>query len=158
MWGRRFTPTVLAMMVIGSAAACSPAADQVEPTPVPSATSTEPEFGIDSGAEPPSELTVRDVSVGTGEVLEEPGTAVGVVYEGRGWTTGLPFGSWDAPPLQFTVGDGTVIAGFEQGLLGMAVGGRRQIVVPPDLAYPDSDLGPLSGDTLVFVVELVMVR
>jgi peptidylprolyl isomerase len=75
------------------------------------------------------------------------------------FSTGEEFdASWDrGDPLQFRLGAGQVIAGWDQGVAGMKVGGRRQLVIPPDLAYGDRGAGHAiaPGETLIFVCDLV---
>ena len=62
-------------------------------------------------------------------------------------------------PFDFTLGAGQVIEGFDQGVAGMRVGGRRELIVPPALGYGDQGSGPVkAGETLVFVVDLVAVE
>ena len=83
-------------------------------------------------------------------------------YVGNSWSTGVQFdSSWDrgAEPFTFPLGAGQVIAGWDQGVAGMKEGGRRLLVIPPDLAYgaqsPSPDIAP--NETLVFVVDLVKI-
>ncbi len=108
---------------------------------------------------PPCGLVVADVVVGDGPVAE-PGTAVEVRYVGAFYDSGEVFdASWDRgadQTLPFTAGGGQVIEGFDQGVQGMAVGGRRSITIPSDLGYGPAGQGPIPGGaTLVFVVDLV---
>lgn len=106
-----------------------------------------------------SGLLYQDDSVGTGDSV-----AVGrtVVVHYTGW---LPDGtqfdsSRDAgEPFSFTVGRGEVIEAWEEGLVGMRVGGRRKLVVPPALGYGESGIGPIPGNAiLVFAIELLEIR
>jgi peptidylprolyl isomerase len=110
------------------------------------------------GGEPPSELEVSDVWEGTGREAK-PGDMVQVHYVGVAYSTGEEFdASWNrGDPLEFRLGVGQVIAGWDQGVQGMKVGGRRQLVIPPDLAYGDRGAGPAiaPGETLIFVCDLV---
>ena len=91
-----------------------------------------------------------------------PGTPIACHYVGVAWSTGAEFdASWNrGQPLDFTAGVGQVIEGWDQGLLGMKVGGRRRLEIPPHLAYGEAgagnDIGP--NETLIFVVDLVEVR
>ena len=83
-------------------------------------------------------------------------------YVGDSWSTGETFdASWDrgAEPLEFPLGAGQVIPGWDQGIQGMKEGGRRLIVIPPDLAYGPQGSPPVIGpnETLVFVVDLEKV-
>lgn len=118
-----------------------------------------PEVTVPEG-EPPTELVVEDLVEGEGREVAD-GDSVQVHYTGVAFSTGTEFDtSWDdMTPLPVDVGAGGVIAGWEEGLLGMQVGGRRQLVIPPDLGYGEEgageDIGP--DETLVFVVDLVEV-
>ncbi|KUL52824.1 MULTISPECIES: FKBP-type peptidyl-prolyl cis-trans isomerase [unclassified Streptomyces] len=118
---------------------------------------TKPEVGVPEGAVP-AELTVRDLVVGDGAEVK-PGTVVRVHYVGVTFETGKEFdSSWDrGRPFKFALGSGRVIKGWDRGLRGMKVGGRREIVVPPRLGYGDQSPSPLipAGSTLVFVVDLL---
>ena len=101
----------------------------------------------------------RDLNVGTGATLT-PGQIVSVRY--TGWlSTGEQFDSnvSSATPLEFTLGSRDLIPGFDQGVTGMRVGGRRQVVIPPGLAYGPFGRGPIPGNAiLVFNIEVVGVR
>ncbi|MGY1846634.1 FKBP-type peptidyl-prolyl cis-trans isomerase [Blastococcus sp. SYSU DS1021] len=112
-----------------------------------------------SDAPAPTELAVEDVLVGQGVEATE-GTAVAVKYVGAFYETGEEFdSSWSRgadETLPVTLGAGQVIPGFDQGITGMHVGGRRVIVIPSELGYGEQDRGPIpGGSTLVFVVDLV---
>jgi peptidylprolyl isomerase len=110
------------------------------------------------GGEPPAGLEVTDIWEGTGAVASA-GVQVKVHYVGVAFSTGEEFdASWDrGEPLAFQLGAGRVIAGWDQGLQGMKVGGRRQLIIPPDLAYGDRGAGNAiaPGETLIFVCDLV---
>jgi peptidylprolyl isomerase len=110
------------------------------------------------GGEPPAELEITDVWEGDGAVAN-PGDMVEVHYVGVAFSTGEEFdASWSrGEPLKFQLGVGRVIAGWDQGVQGMKVGGRRQLVIPPDLAYGDRGAGQAiaPGETLIFVCDLV---
>jgi peptidylprolyl isomerase len=112
------------------------------------------------GGEPPAELQVTDIREGDGAVAK-PGDTVSVHYVGVAFSTGEEFdSSWDrGAPLQFRLGAGQVITGWDQGVAGMKVGGRRQLIIPPDLAYGDRGAGNAirPGETLIFVCDLVAV-
>ena len=113
------------------------------------------------GDTPPSELVLEDIEVGSGAEAT-PGATISAHYVGVAWSTGEEFdASWNrGQPLTFTVGVGQVIQGWDQGLLGMRVGGRRRITIPPHLGYGDRGAGAAikGGETLIFVVDLVDVR
>ncbi len=113
------------------------------------------------GGEPPTDLEVTDLTPGEGDEATGGRTAV-VHYVGVAFSTGEEFdSSWDrGDPLTFALGRGQVIAGWDQGVQGMRVGGRRQLVIPPHLAYGDRGAGAViaPGETLIFVVDLVGLR
>ena len=120
---------------------------------------TRPEIDF-PGENPPTELVIEDLIPGTGaEVV--PGSTVQVHYVGVSWSTGEEFdASWNrGAPLPLTVGVGQVIAGWDQGLLGMKEGGRRRLEIPPHLGYGARGAGSAIGpnETLVFVCDLVSV-
>ncbi|HZA74351.1 MAG TPA: FKBP-type peptidyl-prolyl cis-trans isomerase [Propionibacteriaceae bacterium] len=111
--------------------------------------------------DPPTELDVLDISEGTGAEAK-PGQTVRVHYVGVAFSTGEEFdASWNrGEPLEFRLGAGRVIPGWDQGLVGMKVGGRRQLTIPPDLAYGERGAGGVirPGETLIFVCDLVDTR
>ena len=111
--------------------------------------------------DPPSGLVKEDLSVGDGTEAQ-PGHTVMVHYVGVSWSTGKQFdASWDrGDTFKFGLGKGQVIPGWDQGVAGMKVGGRRRITIPPNLAYGKRGAGGVIGpdETLVFVVDLVGVR
>jgi peptidylprolyl isomerase len=110
------------------------------------------------GGEPPPELEITDLWEGEGAVATA-GDTVRVHYVGVAYSTGEEFdASWNqGEPLEFRLGVGQVIAGWDRGVQGMRVGGRRQLVIPPDLAYGDRGAGQsiAPGETLIFVCDLV---
>ena len=112
------------------------------------------------GDTPPEELVVEDLEVGKGAEATA-GSTISAHYVGVAWSTGEEFdASWNrGQPLTFTAGVGHVIQGWDQGLLGMRVGGRRKITIPPHLGYGDRGAGNAikGGETLIFVVDLVDV-
>ena len=120
---------------------------------------TKPEIEF-PGDTPPSELVVQDQIVGDG-AQAVAGSTVLAHYVGVAHSTGEEFdASWNrGEPLRFTLGAGQVIAGWDQGLQGMRVGGRRMITIPPHLGYGDRGAGSAikGGETLIFVVDLVDV-
>ena len=121
---------------------------------------TKPEITIPAGEEPGKALLTDDLEVGTGEVAQ-PGHQVEVHYVGVSWKTGEQFdASWDrGETFRFELGAGNVIKGWDEGVAGMRVGGRRRITIPPRLAYGKRGAGGVIGpdETLVFVVDLVAV-
>ena len=113
------------------------------------------------GGEPPTELQVTDLTVGDGAEATAGSTVV-VHYVGVAFSTGEEFdASYNrGQTLDFPLGQGVVIQGWDQGVAGMKVGGRRQLIIPPHLAYGDRGAGSAiaPGETLIFVVDLVDVR
>jgi peptidylprolyl isomerase len=111
--------------------------------------------------EPPTDLVITDLTVGDGEEAKA-GQTVTVHYVGVAHSTGEQFdASYDrGEPLTFRLGVGQVIAGWDTGVQGMKVGGRRQLVIPPHLGYGDRGAGRdiKPGETLIFVCDLVAVR
>ena len=112
------------------------------------------------GAEPPADLVITEVTEGDG-VAATSGSTVSVHYVGVAHSTGEEFdASYNrGAPLQFRLGIGQVIQGWDQGVEGMKVGGRRQLVIPPHLGYGDRGAGGVikPGETLIFVVDLLEV-
>lgn len=109
---------------------------------------------------PPKQLQVRDIEPGDGPEAKKGDQAtvdyVGVLYEnGREFDASFNRGE----PFTFTLGNTEVIPGWEQGVEGMKVGGRRELIIPPHLAYGSQELGPIpANSTLVFVVDLRAVN
>jgi len=111
--------------------------------------------------EPPTDLVVTDITEGDGAEATS-GSTVEVHYVGVTHSTGEEFdASYNrGQPLSFRLGVGQVISGWDQGVTGMKVGGRRQRVIPPHLGYGDRGAGGVigPGETLIFVVDLIDVR
>lgn len=109
----------------------------------------------------PSELLIEDLVIGDGPAAAA-GQEVVVHYVGVGVTSGEEFdASWNRhEPFVFPLGAGYVIAGWDQGVQGMRVGGRRRLVIPPHLGYGDRGAGGViaPGETLIFVVDLLELR
>lgn len=110
--------------------------------------------------DPPAELTIRDLVVGDGPEAQ-PGRVVQLHYVGVAFASGKEFdSSWERDqPFKFAVGGGRAIKGWDRGVRGMKVGGRREIIVPPRLGYGKQSPSPLipPGSTLIFVVDLLTV-
>ena len=109
---------------------------------------------------PPTDLVITDVTVGDGPEATA-GSTVSVHYVGVAHSTGEEFdASYNrGAPLDFRLGVGQVISGWDTGVQGMKVGGRRQLVIPPHLAYGDQGAGGViqPGESLIFVVDLLKV-
>jgi peptidylprolyl isomerase len=105
---------------------------------------------------PPATLVTEDVIIGSGKVASSDSTLT-VHYTLMAWSTGeIVESSWSGQPAQFPLSG--VILGWQQGIPGMAVGGRRLLVVPPDLGYGEAGGGPIGpNETLIFVVDLIDV-
>ncbi|WBB80883.1 FKBP-type peptidyl-prolyl cis-trans isomerase [Micromonospora sp. WMMD882] len=118
-----------------------------------------PEVGPIEGA-PPADLVIEDVTVGEGPEAE-PGQLASVHYVGVAHSTGREFdASWNrGETFEFRLGGGQVISGWDRGVVGMRVGGRRRLTIPPHLGYGSRGAGGVikPNETLVFVVDLVGV-
>ena len=119
-------------------------------------TKVKPKIEKPSG-KPPTKLTVVDIVPGKGAAAKE-GDTLNVDYAGNSWSTGKEFdASWKRKQtFPVTLGQGQVIPGWEQGLVGMKPGGRRLLVIPPDLGYGSTGSGTAikPNETLLFVVDL----
>lgn len=119
-------------------------------------TDNKPEIVVPDGA-PPAELVIEDLVVGDGPEAK-PGMQVTVDYAGVAWSTGAEFdASWNRnDTFSFGLGAGQVISGWDQGVVGMKVGGRRSLTIPPEMAYGPAGAGGVIGpnETLIFVVDL----
>lgn len=156
----------LALVVLGCTGedtpegADDPAGEEVAPPDLASKPDLVTVLPDDRG-DPPTTLQVEDLVVGEGEIAEE-GASLTVEFVGASWSSGQQFdATWDrGQPYSFTLGAGEVIRAWDEGLSGMRVGGRRALVVPPDLAYGDrgSAAGIAPGETIVFIVDLLEVE
>jgi peptidylprolyl isomerase len=109
---------------------------------------------------PPKQLETIDLIEGTGKEAKA-GDNITVQYVLVDYKSGKEIeASWDrGEPLAFTLGTGQVIPGWDQGVEGMKVGGRRELIIPPQLAYGPSGAGPIKpNSTLIFVVDLLSVE
>ena len=109
---------------------------------------------------PPAELVIDDLTDGEGDEAVA-GQGVTVHYVGVSWSTGAQFdASWDRmEPFKFGLGQGQVIQGWDDGVQGMKVGGRRRLTIPPAMGYGAAGAGGVikPNETLVFVVDLLAV-
>lgn len=121
---------------------------------------TEPTITVPPGA-PPTQLESKDLIVGTGPAAKA-GDTVTVQYVGVAYSSGKVFdSSWSRhQPFQFALGEDQVIPGWDQGVVGMQVGGRRELIIPPNLAYGASSPGAgiAANDTLIFIVDLQKIN
>ena len=147
---RRFVLLIPALLLAVACGGDDGNGGPTAPTPPPS-----PSVGLDVP------FSTEDLTVGTGQEAMN-GDTLSVNY--TGWlydpnaaeNKGTQF---DSGNFSFTLGAGEVIAGWDQGVLGMRVGGRRRIVIPPELGYGSSGQGPIPGDaTLLFEVELLEIN
>src|SRR5438128_11702864 len=119
--------------------------------------SEKPSVFITPGEAPPKDLVTEDLEVGNGDEAVE-GQGVEVHYVGVSWRTRKQFdASWDRnDTFRFKLGAGQVIKGWDEGVVGMKIGGRRRLVLPPAYAYGKRGAGGVIGpdETLVFVVEI----
>jgi peptidylprolyl isomerase len=124
------------------------------------ATTTKPVVKPPKGPAP-KQLEIKDLVEGSGEEAKS-GDEVTVDYVGVNYKTGEQFdASWDRhEPFKFTLGRGEVIPGWDQGVEGMKVGGRRELIIPPELAYGKRGSPPVipPNETLIFVIDLLAVN
>jgi peptidylprolyl isomerase len=111
--------------------------------------------------DPPADLVIEDLTEGDGAEAKA-GSNVMVHYVGVAWSNGQQFdASWDrGQSFDFRLGAGQVIQGWDEGVQGMRVGGRRRLTIPPDKGYGSRGAGGVikGGETLVFVVDLLGVN
>jgi peptidylprolyl isomerase len=123
-------------------------------------TSKKPKVTVPKG-DPPAGLQIKDLKVGDGPEAAS-GNNVTVQYVGVSYSTGTQFdASWDrGQPFTFQLGAQQVIPGWDQGVAGMKVGGRRELIIPPDLGYGESGSPPdiRPNETLIFVIDLLKVE
>lgn len=118
---------------------------------------TKPKVTVPSGP-PPKKLEIKEIEKGTGAEAK-PGDEVTVQYVGVGYDSEEEFdSSWSRnEPFSFQLGAGQVIPGWDQGVAGMKVGGRRELIIPSNLAYGPAGSPPVIGpnETLIFVIDLL---
>jgi peptidylprolyl isomerase len=124
-------------------------------------TNEKPQVDVPSDQPPSYQLEIEDMVEGEGDEAQA-GQIVEVHYVGVAWSNGQEFdASWNrGDTFKFGLGKGQVIQGWDQGVAGMKVGGRRRITIPPQLGYGKRGAGGAIGpdETLVFVVDLIGVR
>lgn len=123
---------------------------------VTGAAGSEPQIAAPQG-NPPTTLTTKDLIVGTGADVLATSTLT-VHYTLMSWSTGqIVESSWKSQPATFPLNG--VITGWQEGIPGMKVGGRRLLVIPPDKAYGAEGAGPIGpNETLIFVVDVISVQ
>jgi peptidylprolyl isomerase len=109
----------------------------------------------DASGDPPTKLIEKDLKTGSGKAAKD-GDKVSVDYVGHNWSNNEEFDtSWGKSAFEFTLGEGQVIKGWDQGVVGMKEGGRRLLIIPPDLGYGAQGQGSIpANETLIFVVDL----
>jgi FKBP-type peptidyl-prolyl cis-trans isomerase len=137
-----------------------PKVQTVTPGPGEGDLKTKPKIPAQTGAAP-KQLVVQDLVPGTGQAAKD-GDQLSVQYVGVLYKTGKQFdASWDRgkQPFQFTLGQGGVIKGWDQGLVGMKVGGRRRLIIPASLAYGAAGQPPTipANSALVFDIDLTKI-
>ena len=153
---RRALGGILALVLLPACSGGGKPEASPSPTTSPVIATAKPSFALPTGS-PSPQLKIVDLVAGTG-IVALPGKVatvhyVGDHYDGREFDT-----SWGGHPLSFTVGGEEVITGWDEGIVGMRVGGRRMLIVPPDLAYGPAGDGPIGpNETLVFVIDLLSV-
>jgi peptidylprolyl isomerase len=121
---------------------------------------SKPNVTLNTNCDLPAKLVTKDIITGTGAEAKS-GSSITVQYVGLGLKTKKEFdASWGRQPFPLSLGAGAVIKGWDQGIVGMKVGGRRLLVIPPDLGYGAQGFPPAieANETLVFVVDLLDVK
>jgi peptidylprolyl isomerase len=139
-----------------SASSTTTSASSTSSTPLPSALKTEPQFSPPSGPAP-KKLVVKDLIKGTGPAVTGPSQTLTVQYVGKVYKTGKVFdASWSHPGAQpASLPLSGVIPGWQKGLVGMKVGGRRELIIPPSEGYGSTAQAKIpANSTLVFVIDL----
>jgi FK506-binding nuclear protein len=151
----RLLTTLVAAALAAGCGSDSPTAVPIEQTSFASSLGV----NLSASTKLPSGLYYRDITVGTGTTLAS-GQTVGMRYVGS-FANGEVFDSNAEPKpiFSFRLGAGQVIRGWDLGLVGMKVGGRRQLIIPPELAYGPNDYGPIPGNSvLVFTVDAISAQ
>lgn len=151
----RLLTTLVAAALAAGCGSDSPTAVSIEQTTFASSLGV----NLSASTKLPSGLYYRDITAGTGATLAS-GQTVGMRYVGS-FANGEVFDSNPEPKpiFSFKLGAGQVIKGWDLGLVGMKVGGRRQLIIPPELAYGPNDYGPIPGNSvLVFTVDAISAQ
>ncbi len=156
--------TTTTVAAAGGTSTTAPAGTAIAPIPTadlsPAGTAgTAPTVKVPSGT-PPTSLQSADLITGTGTAAAA-GDNVTVQYVLATYSSGKVIqSSWTSQPFSFTLGAGQVIPGWDKGVVGMKVGGRRELIIPPSLGYGAQSPGPgiAANDTLVFVIDLLKVN
>jgi peptidylprolyl isomerase len=135
---------------------------EIDLATISSKLSQKPAPEIPSDTTPPAQLVTEDIVKGKGKTAKA-GDTVSMQYAGYNWSNGQLFdASWDRgkQPFEFPLGAGKVIPGWDQGIVGMKRGGRRLLVIPPEMGYGPNGSPPVIGpnETLVFVVDLEQIK
>jgi FKBP-type peptidyl-prolyl cis-trans isomerase len=154
------TNTTISSVTATTTTAASTSTTAAVPTPTSGPLAKEPTISLPKTAAP-TKLVTKDLIKGTGTVAAS-GDTVYVNYVGELYKGGKVFdASWKDTPgktFSFVLGQGQVISGWDKGVAGMKVGGRRELIIPPSLAYGKSGQGTIPANaTLVFVVDLIKV-
>ena len=163
-----FTMTLTALAIVGCGRNDKPAGEDVPPptAEVAPASTAAPDTAAPTTGTESMPMTKTDLVVGTGAEIKAGQNAL-VHYTGWLYDAAAPENkgkqfdsSVGGEPFDFPLGGGAVIAGWDQGVVGMKVGGKRRLVIPPDMAYGNRGAGGVipPGATLVFDVELVEIR
>jgi len=154
---RRLLAILTIALLVPTLAACGKKHESKAKTTGSSGLSQAPTVTAGSGPAPTT-LQKTDITVGTGATAVATST-VKVQYVGANYADGKTFdSSWDrgGQPVDFPLNQ--VIPGFAQGIVGMKVGGRRQLIIPPDLGYGPNGNGPVGpNETLIFIIDLIAV-
>jgi len=174
---RTWTFVALAASSLGLAACSSSSSSSTTTTPASTSTTqivigtiaapssagtigTQPTIIVPTGV-PPTQLESKDLIVGMGPAAKA-GDKLFVQYVGVSYSSKKIFdSSWSLnQPYPLTLGNGTVIAGWDKGIVGMQVGGRRELIIPASLAYGSRAAGSgiAANDTLIFIVDLVKIN
>ncbi|MEX2458544.1 MAG: FKBP-type peptidyl-prolyl cis-trans isomerase [Actinomycetota bacterium] len=149
--------TLLAIALTGACGRTSSLGDDGAPTPPISPSSGKPTVNVPDGP-PPTELVINDLRQGEGPPAKDGDTVI-VNYVGVLFDTGEEFGSsWESQPSPLFLGQPGVIEGWQQGLVGVKIGGQRELIIPSDLAYgPEgrADAGIPANAALIFVIDVV---